>query len=161
MGGDILDNSHLVSNRSDDFTIAGGISGTGTFEQAGTGTITMLGDNLYSGGTTISSGTLQLGNGGSTGSVTGNITDNSHLIIDRGGVYTFNGVISGGGDVTKAGSGITKIAQTQTYTGATISRTASCAPRPQRPRQHLGADGRSRRRLLDERLRPDGGRRGQ
>ena len=80
----------------------------------------MTGDSTYTGGTTISAGTLQLGNGGTTGSVIGNITNNAHLVFDRGGVYTFTGVISGPGDVTVNGTGVTKFAQTQAYTGATF-----------------------------------------
>ena len=39
----------------------------------------LTGDNTYTGGTTISAGTLQLGNGGTTGSIVGNVTDNGAL----------------------------------------------------------------------------------
>ena len=45
------------------------ISGTGTLTQAGTGTMTLTGANTYTGGTTISAGTLQIGNGGTTGTL--------------------------------------------------------------------------------------------
>ena len=63
-------------------TYAGVISGTGSLTQAGTGTLTLTGANTYTGGTTISAGTLQLGNGGTTGSVAGNITDNAALAFN-------------------------------------------------------------------------------
>ena len=49
-------------------TFGGVISGTGTLTKAGTGTTTLTGANSYSGTTTISAGTLQVGNGGTTGS---------------------------------------------------------------------------------------------
>ena len=52
------------------------ISGTGTVTKLGAGTLTLTGDSTYTGGTTISAGTLPLGNGGTTGSVVGDIVDN-------------------------------------------------------------------------------------
>ena len=57
------------------------ISGTGTVTKSGAGTLTLTGDNTYTGGTTISAGTLSLGNGGTTGSVAGNIVDNGALVV--------------------------------------------------------------------------------
>ena len=68
-------------NRSDALTYGGVISGTGSLTKSGTGTLTLTGDNTYTGGTTISAGTLQIGNGGTTGSVAGNIVDNAALVV--------------------------------------------------------------------------------
>ena len=53
-------------------TFGGVVSGTGSLTQAGTGTVILTGTNTYSGGTTIAAGTLQVGNGGTTGSIAGN-----------------------------------------------------------------------------------------
>jgi hypothetical protein len=36
-------------------------------------------NNTYTGGTTITGGTLQLGNGGTSGSIVGNVVDNMGL----------------------------------------------------------------------------------
>ena len=44
----------------------------GSLTRAGTGTLTLLNDNNFSGGTVVTSGTLQIGNGGTTGSITFN-----------------------------------------------------------------------------------------
>ena len=65
----------------------------------------LTGDNTYAGRTTISAGTLQLGNGGTTGSVAGNIVDNAALVFNRSDVLTYGGVISGTGTLTKIGTG--------------------------------------------------------
>ncbi|MEJ0009488.1 MAG: autotransporter outer membrane beta-barrel domain-containing protein [Alphaproteobacteria bacterium] len=119
INSDILDNSHLVFNRSGTFYLSGNITGGGDVTQAGPGTIIVTGENAYTGGTIISGGTLQVGDGGSTGNLTGPITNDSHLVLDRGDHYEFGGVITGSGDLTKTGGGLTKIMNSQAYTGAT------------------------------------------
>ncbi len=74
IGGNVTDNGMLVIDRSNLVTLPGVISGTGALTLAGTGTTVLTADNTFTGGTTISAGTLQLGNGGTTGSIVGNIT---------------------------------------------------------------------------------------
>ncbi len=108
-------------NHSDPaYTFSSLISGgTLVVNQIGTGTTILTADNTYAGGTTISAGTLQLGNGGATGSVVGDIIDNSALIFDRSNVMILPGVISGTGTVTQAGTGTTILTGGNTYTGGT------------------------------------------
>ena len=82
------------------------ISGTGSVQQNGTGTIVLVRDNTYSGGTTINAGTLQLGNGGTTRELLpADVTNNGILAFDRSDVLTFGGVISGTGSVQQNGTG--------------------------------------------------------
>jgi fibronectin-binding autotransporter adhesin len=77
-------------------------------------------DNTYTGGTTISGGTLQLGDGGPTGSIVGDVTDNGTLVFNRSGNNkTFTGVISGSGAVVKLGSDILELDGNNTYSGGT------------------------------------------
>jgi autotransporter-associated beta strand protein len=83
-----VDNGALVFERSDVVTFPGVISGTGSVTQAGIGTAILTGNNTYSGGTTITAGTLQLGNGGATGSIIGNVADNGTLAFDRSDIVT-------------------------------------------------------------------------
>ena len=82
-GSAITDNAALVYNQSFNGTHSGLISGSGALTKTGSGTVILTGDNTYSGGTTISAGILQLGNGGATGSVVGNVTDNAVFAINR------------------------------------------------------------------------------
>ena len=92
----------LIFNRSNALTYAGIISGTGTVTKIGASTLTLTGDNTYTGATTISAGTLSIGNGGTSGSVVGNIVNNAALIFNRSDAVTYAGIISGTGSVTKA-----------------------------------------------------------
>lgn len=100
----------LLSNNLD--------TSTASLTKAGTGTLTLTGANTYAGGTTISGGTLQIGNGGTTGSILGNVTNNSALVFNRSNDLTFGGTISGTGSLTKEGAGILTLTAAS-YTGAT------------------------------------------
>lgn len=117
--GNVTDNGRLVFDRSDVVTFSGLISGSGAVSQIGTGMTVLTANNTYTGATTISAGTLQLGNGGVTGSVVGDIIDNSVLVFDRSNVMILPGVISGTGTVTQAGTGTTALTGNSTYTGGT------------------------------------------
>ncbi len=85
-----------------------------------TGTLILTGTNTYQGGTTIASGTLQLGNGGTTGSVAGNITDNGVLVIDHSDSFSLPATISGSGRLTQAGTGTTILTGDNSYSGSTL-----------------------------------------
>ena len=80
----------------------------------------LTGANSYTGGTTIAAGTLQLGNGGTTGSIIGNVVDNGALAFDRSNAVTFPGLISGTGSVSQIGSGSTTLTAANTYSGGTL-----------------------------------------
>jgi outer membrane autotransporter protein len=94
--------------------------------KSGTGVLTLTGTNTYTGGTTISAGTLQLGNGGTTGSITGNVIDNGVLAFNRSDSVTFNGVISGQGTLVKQGGGtLTLTGMSTEFTGPTTVNDGS------------------------------------
>src|SRR5204863_379921 len=65
----VVNNAALSFSRSNAVSYGDVISGTGALAQAGGGTLTLTGNNTYSGTTTISAGTLSVGNGGTTGSI--------------------------------------------------------------------------------------------
>ena len=102
-------------------TYSGALSGSGGLTLAGAAALVLTGSNTYSGQTTISSGTLQLGGGGATGSInSANITDNGVLEFDRSdSSLTFSQAVSGSGGLVKAGTGTLILTGANTYTGAT------------------------------------------
>ena len=99
--GSSLNITNVIKNGIFDGSAAGG------FIKAGDGTLTLTGANSYSGGTTVSGGTLQIGNGGSTGSYgTGPVTNNATLVWNNtsGLDVVSSNAITGTGDFTiKAG----------------------------------------------------------
>ena len=118
--GNIFNNSILIINRNNTFTLPGNVSGTGSLTQAGTGTTILEATNNYTGGTTISAGTLQVGSGGATGTISGNILNNAGLVFNSSGSFTYSNIISGTGTLTKNGTGTLTLNGANTYTGQTI-----------------------------------------
>lgn len=97
----------IIDTDGHDIGIAPVITGVGRLTKDGLGTLTLTGENIYGGGTTITDGTLQLGDGGTTGSILGDVTDNGILAFNRSDVVTFGGTISGTGGVYQIGTGQT------------------------------------------------------
>ena len=112
----------LHINQAQNSVYSGIISGSGALYIEGAGKLTLTGANTYSGGTSITTGSLQIGNGGSAGSIgTGSvvIANNSSLIFALSNNYTFAGDISGDGSLINSGSGTTTLTGSNTYTGGT------------------------------------------
>ena len=99
-----------------------GSTGVLSLTKTGTGTFTLNTlTNTYSGGTLISGGTLQLGDGVSNGNAgTGAIIDNAALLLTQGSAYTLANPISGTGTLTQNGPGTVTLTGAATYTGATL-----------------------------------------
>ena len=130
-GNDIL----TVGGGGSSSTFAGSIAGgNGTaaglrgiaLNKAGAGTFILTGENTYTGPTTISGGTLQVGNGSATGTLgTGPVTNSSSLVFNRSDSgYTalvVPNTISGTGTLTMTGGGrIFLTSTTSNHSGVTI-----------------------------------------
>ena len=103
--GDISNDGTLRFNSGTDRTFAGLISGTGSMEKQGGNTLTLTNVATVT-GTTITAGTLQIGDGGTAGSLTGDVVVTAGtLAFNRSDDVTFPGTVSGGGALVKNGPG--------------------------------------------------------
>ena len=106
------------NHTSTNYVFAPAISGNGSVNVFA-GTTILTANSTYTGGTAISAGTLQLGNGGTTGSIVGDVTNNGTLAFNRSDTVTFPGVISGTGALQQIGTGTTILTAANTYFGPT------------------------------------------
>ena len=123
--GTITSSGAYTASPASDVSLETNLTGTASLTKDGSATLTLTGTNTYTGGTTISVGTLQIGNGGTTGSIVGDVVDNTSLTFNRSDALTYAGVISGSGSVTQAGTGTLTLTGTNTYAGGTTVRPAT------------------------------------
>ncbi|MCP0341106.1 fibronectin-binding autotransporter adhesin ShdA [Salmonella enterica subsp. enterica serovar Mbandaka] len=90
------------------------LSGSGSLVKTGTGELTLSGDNNYSGGTTITGGTLTADHADSLG--TGAIANNGVLQVGEG---ELKNTLSGTGSLVKIGTGELTLSGDNTYSGGT------------------------------------------
>ncbi|MDR2439223.1 MAG: autotransporter domain-containing protein [Planctomycetaceae bacterium] len=116
-----IDNQYgtVILNLTQNETLTKTISGTGSFQTAGNGTLTLTQNNNYSGGTTIGNGTAIFAqNINSIGN--GNIQNEGTLILDLASNGTLTQTMSGSGNLEKKGNGLLELAQANTFYGKTI-----------------------------------------
>jgi autotransporter-associated beta strand protein len=103
------------------FIGTGSLTNSGTLQLNGGGTVTIAntGTNNFQGLTTISSGILQLGNGGTGGNLgSGIITNNSSLVFNRSdNALSVNGAIGGSGSLTNIGTGMVTLGGANGFDG--------------------------------------------
>ena len=134
-----------VDTNGHDTTLSGVIDGGGALTKSGGGTLTLTGANSYTGGTTVTDGTLRLGIGGSlaaagvlqvdggsfdlngrtqtlaglSGTGGGVALGSGALTLDQDGDSSYAGALSGSGSLTKEGTGTLTLTGTSSYTGGT------------------------------------------
>lgn len=103
-----------------DINLPNNIGGTGQVAKIGTGTATISGNNTFSGGLTVSQGTLialgvnSLGTGGIAGA------NNTTLVLNAASNQILANNISGQLQFVKEGTGIVDLTGTNSYNGGTI-----------------------------------------
>src|SRR5262249_18514922 len=96
-----------------------------TLQQLGSSTLVLSGTNTYTGTTTIAAGaTLQLGNGGTTGTVAGDIADAGLLRFNYSGPVTVGSSISGSGNA-EVFAGTTVVTQISVINKVTVDPGAT------------------------------------
>ncbi len=106
--------------------ISAKLSGTAVLTKTTGGTVALTGSNSYTGATIISSGTLQIGSGSTTGSLSGSsaITDNAVLVFNRTDTVTqgtnFGTIIGGTGSVIQVGSGSLVLNGSNGFSGGAV-----------------------------------------
>lgn len=116
-----LTGNSTINTNGNNMGLSGNMTGNGGFAKTGEGTLTLSGANSYSGGTTISAGTLA----GTTSSIQGNVVNNAIVNFSQSTNGAYAGVMSGSGSVVKDGSGAVTISNTNTYTGDTSINAGS------------------------------------
>ena len=113
--GNIANDTAVIFNQAADGTYAGVLGGVGTLEKTGAGKLTLTGANVYTGGTTVTEGTLQ----GSATSLQGDILNNAAVVFNQAVDGTYANVISGTGTFVKMGAGTLTLSGANTYLGTT------------------------------------------
>jgi autotransporter-associated beta strand protein len=110
----------------------GGSGGKISLSKTGNSTWVLAGNNAYTGGTSIDAGTLRIGNGGTTGSLStsSSITNNSILEFRRSNTLTqgsnfSTSAITGSGQIIQSGTGTTILNVNNTYQGLTTVRSGA------------------------------------
>jgi autotransporter-associated beta strand protein len=105
-GATAISVSSTLGSQTISGTIVDGGANPGRISKSGSGTLILTGTNTYTGGTTVAEGTLQIGIGGTNGSITGDAGNLATLVFDRSDTYTFAGNVTGiAGTFKQAGTG--------------------------------------------------------
>ncbi|WP_438481951.1 autotransporter-associated beta strand repeat-containing protein [Oleiharenicola lentus] len=118
----LSDGVTLLTGGSGTSTFSKFVSGTGNLSVEGTGTLIITGDTLLNGDVTLTLGTLQIGDGGATGSVSANhFFNNGTLVYNLGsGATATLGAVSGNGAIRQSGAGTLSILSDHpNFTGTT------------------------------------------
>ena len=125
---DIFIGEQLLVNKATNWYFGNILSGAGTLNKQGAGTLFLLRDNTFTGLTTIVAGPvvnglptggLDIGYGGTQGTLLGDINNGALLRFNRSNDITYDKVISGSGAMTKLGLGTLTLLGANTYEGLT------------------------------------------
>lgn len=127
--------SSVTCNASQNYTIAGSgqITGGASLTKSGSGVLTLLESNSFTGGTTISAGTVKLGDGatamGTLGTGLVNVGGTLAVAVITNQTQNLFNALTGAGVVSVAGPGTVVLSGTnQTYTGNFIVSGGALVP---------------------------------
>lgn len=107
ISSNIATDGTLIFSQGGTLTYSSVISGAGGIIKEGPGKVILANANTYTGYTVINAGTLQIGNGGTTGAISGSSTifNNAVLSINRSDTFALNNTMSGSGSIEYSGTG--------------------------------------------------------
>jgi hypothetical protein len=102
-----------------ELTLGGAITGTGILNKRGGKTLTLVSDASLSGSVHVSEGAFQIGDGGTTGSISSPISlaEGSSLVFNRSDAVEVSAAISGSGHLIKKGAGTARLLAPSSHTG--------------------------------------------
>ncbi|MFC0511457.1 autotransporter-associated beta strand repeat-containing protein, partial [Asaia spathodeae] len=127
--GDGTSNGSAITANLDTVINDSNVSGGTSLIKSDAGTLIITKDQTYTGATTIDGGTLQLGNGGTSGRIASSsaIHNNGILAINHSDAMDIGQVIDGTGSLVQSGSGTTTLAGLNSYTGSTTISSGTLA----------------------------------
>ncbi len=150
----VTPSSVVFDNNTQNYTLQSGsgygIAGATPLYKSGTGTLTITNTNTYTGGTTLSGGTINVNSAEALGGASGNLTftgsggtlqlgatiasstrnyvlNASGKIDTNGNDLTNTGVVSGTGSLTKIGNGTLTLGGANSYSGGTTITSGTLA----------------------------------
>ncbi|MES2922999.1 MAG: autotransporter-associated beta strand repeat-containing protein [Verrucomicrobiota bacterium] len=122
-----LTNFPLIQTDTD-LTITGEVTGTGNLNKTGAAALILSNNVTHSNGTTVNAGTLQIGAGGSTGTLNADILNSGTVAFNRSDAISYGNLISGTGALTKMGTGTLTLTTAQGYAGNTNINAGTLIP---------------------------------
>ena len=127
--GPITNHALLAFNRTGTLTLPNTIVGSGALSNVLGTTVLTATNNAWTGGTYITAGTLQIGNGGTNGSLgSGPITDDGTLNFNSQRDLTVANLIQGNGSVAKNAASTLVLSAANTYTNLTVINDGTLIP---------------------------------
>ncbi len=101
-------------------TLAGAVGGAGLLIKTNSGTLRVSGDLANAGGVWVKNGSLHIGTGGASGSLSTLLTNDANVAWNRTDDATLGIAMTGTGIFHKTGAGTLTLAGANTYSGGTI-----------------------------------------
>lgn len=119
---DLAAGSRLIFDRSNDAVFDGGVSGDGIVQKTGPGKLSVTGSLSHTGGTRLNSGEMEIGVGGLSGDISGEVTAviGSRVVFNRSDAVNIDADFRGEGTLVQRGSGVTVLSGQNTMTGGAI-----------------------------------------
>jgi autotransporter-associated beta strand protein len=116
--GTVTNNASLVFNQPDNSSVLGDVTGAGSLSKQGAGTLSLLGNNTYAGATTVDTGVLQIGNGGTGGTLSPAavaLSNGGTLDLNHSGTYSLANGVSGAGTLKFDGAATVTLGGVNSY----------------------------------------------